>query len=89
MAWSDANESRVQILDLSDEIDAELSEEGGNICQAEGSLSVQPKRHEPYRPYSDGEAVKNEQPGGVEGGRYMEMTKISGEVRKTNRINEY
>ena len=38
--------------------------------QAEGSLSVQPYSHEPYRPDSDDEATENEQPGGAEGGRY-------------------
>ena len=38
----DANESRVHLLYLSDQIDAELSEEGGKIYQAERSLSVQP-----------------------------------------------
>ena len=43
MAESDASESSVvNLVDLSDQIDAELSEEGGNICQAEGSLSVGP-----------------------------------------------
>ena len=36
----DRESSVVNLVDLSDQIDAELSEEGGNICQAEGSLSV-------------------------------------------------
>ena len=47
MAESDASESSV-LVDLSDQIDAELSEEGGSICRAE-SVPVQPYRHEPYR----------------------------------------
>ena len=79
---------KVHLLDLSDQIDAELSEEGGNICQAEGSLSVQPKRHEPYCPDSDDcrKLTALAEPKLVD---IMEMTKTSGEVRKTNRINEY
>ena len=48
MAESDASESRVHLVDLSDQIDAELSGDGSNIYQAEGSLSVQPYKHEPY-----------------------------------------
>ena len=35
---------------MSDQIDAELSEEGGNICQAEGSLSVGPYNHKYISP---------------------------------------
>ena len=42
MAKSDVSESSVNLVDLSDQIDAKLSEEGGNIYQAEGSLSVGP-----------------------------------------------
>ena len=47
MAESDASESSV-LVDFSDQIGAELSEEGGSICRAE-SVPVQPYRHEPYR----------------------------------------
>ena len=32
----------MKVAYLSDQIDAKLSEEGGNICQAEGYLSVGP-----------------------------------------------
>ena len=80
MAESDASESSVvNLVDLSDQIDAELSEEGGNICQAEGSFSVGPyNRHKPslHKPYREG---RNEQPGGArlasraEGGRYGKL----------------
>ena len=70
MAESDASESSV-LVDLSDQIDAELSEECGNIhvCRAE-SVPVQPYRHEPYRLDSDEEATENDQQGGAEAGRY-------------------
>ena len=61
MAESDASESSV-LVDLSDQIDAELSEEGGSICRAE-SVPVQPYRYEPYRLDSDEEATENDQQG--------------------------
>ena len=61
MAESDASESSV-LVDLSDQIDAELSEEGGSICRAE-SVPVQPYRHERYRLDSDEEATENDQQG--------------------------
>ena len=72
MAESDASESSV-LVDLSDRIDAELSEAGDtdSICQAE-SVPVQPYRCEPYRLDSDEEATENDQPGGAEAGRYGE-----------------
>ena len=70
MAESDASESSA-LVDLSDQIDAELSEEGDSICQAE-SIPVQPYSHEPYRLDSDEEATENDQPGGAEAGRYGE-----------------
>ena len=38
------------LVDLSDQIDAELSQEGGNICQAEGSLSVGPYNRKDISP---------------------------------------
>ena len=60
MAESDAGVSSV-LVDLSDQIDAELSEEGDSICQAE-SVPVQPNRHQPYRLDSDEEATENDQP---------------------------
>ena len=67
MAESDASESSVlEDFNLSDQIDAELSEEGGSICQAE-SVPVQPYRHEPYRPDS-GEEPGPEEPGPEEPG---------------------
>ena len=51
MAESDASESSVvNLVDLSDQIDAELSQEGGNICQAEGSLSVGPYNRKDISP---------------------------------------
>ena len=61
-----------------DQIDAELSEEGGNIilCQAEGSLSVGPyNRKYMHKPYC---VSRNEQPGarlagGSEGGRFGKL----------------
>ena len=62
MTESDASESSVNLVDLSAQIDAELTDEGGSIFQAEGSLSVRMYRHEPYRPDSDEEAVDNEHP---------------------------
>ena len=43
VAESDASESSiVNKGDFRDQIDAELSQEGGNICHAAGSLSVGP-----------------------------------------------
>ena len=70
MAESDASESSItNLVDLSDQIDAVLSQEGGNMCQAEGSLSV--------GPYNRG--GRNEQPGGArlaggaEVGRYGKL----------------
>ena len=59
-------------LNLSDQIEAELSEEGGSICQAEsGPVQLQPYRHEPYRPDSDEEPgpeepTDNDQPAEAE-----------------------
>ena len=51
MAESDASKSRiVNLVDLSDHINAKLSEEGGNICQAKGSLSVGPYYRKDIRP---------------------------------------
>ena len=51
VAESDASESSVvYLVDLSDQIDAELSQEGGNICQAEGSLSVGPYNRKDISP---------------------------------------
>ena len=77
MAESDASESSVlEDLNLSDQIEAELSEEGGSICQAEsGPVQLQPYRHEPYSPDSDEEPgpeepTDNDQPAEAEGGRY-------------------
>ena len=77
MAESDASESSVlEDLNLSDQIEAELSEEGGSICQAEsGPVQLQPYRHEPYRPDSDEEPgpeepTDNDQPAEAEGCRY-------------------
>ena len=77
MAESGASESSiVNKGDLLDQIDAELSEEGGNICQAEGSLSVGPyNRKDMHKPYR---VSRNEQPGarlagGAEGGRYGKL----------------
>ena len=73
MAESDASESSaLEDFNLSDQIDAELSEAGGSICQDE-SVPVQPYRHEPYRPDSDEEPgpeepTDNDQP--AEAGRY-------------------
>ena len=74
MAESDASESSVlEDLNLSDQIEAELSEEGGRICQAEsGPVQLQPYRHEPYRPDSDEEPgpeepTDNDQPAEAEG----------------------
>ena len=60
MAESDASESSV-LVDLSDQIDAEMSEEGGSICRLR-VYRVQPYRHEPYRLHSDEEATENDQP---------------------------
>ncbi len=71
---------RVHLLDLSDQIDDELSEVGGNIYQAE-------ERSKPYR-----EAVENERLGvaGGAGGRYgkLKWPKFLAKWEKTNRINE-
>ena len=51
VAESDASESSVvNLVDLSDQMDAELSEQGGNICQAEGSLSVGPYNRKDISP---------------------------------------
>ena len=47
---SDVSEISVNLVDLSDQIDAKLSEEGGNICQAEGSLSVGPYNRKDISP---------------------------------------
>ena len=77
MAESDASEtSMLEDFNLSDQIDAELSEEGGSICQA-ASVPVQPYRHEPYRPDSDEEPgpeepTDNDQPAEAEGGRSIQ-----------------
>ena len=82
MAESDVSESSVNLVDLSDQIDAKLSEEGGNIFQAEGSLRVCPYNRKYisqaciYKPCREG---RNEQPGearlavGAEGGRYGKL----------------
>ena len=77
MAESDAGESSiVNKGDLSDQIDAELSEEGGNICQAEESVRVGPyNRKDMHKPYR---VSRNEQPGarlagGAESGRYGKL----------------
>ena len=90
MAESGASESSiVNKGDLSDQIDAELSEEGGNICQAEESLSVGPyNRKDMHKPYR---VSRNEQPARSRGWSIwkIEMTKTFGEVRKKPRINEY
>ena len=82
MAESDASESSV-LVDLSDQIDAELSEEVGSICRAE-SVPVQPYRHEPYRLDSDEEATENDQQGqgGAEAGRYGEESTNKKQVVK-------
>ena len=83
MAESDASESSV-LVDLSDQIDADLSEEGGSICRAE-SVPVQPYRHEPYRLDSDEEATENDQQGGAEAGRYGEESTNKKQVVKNTR----
>ena len=76
MAESDASEiSVVNLVDLSDQIDAELSQEGGGIAQCR---HLQPLRHKPslHKPYREG---RSEQPGGArlaggaEGGRYGKL----------------
>ena len=80
MAESDASESSV-LVDLSDQIDVELSEEGGSICRAE-SVPVQPYRHEPYRLDSDEEATENDQQSGAEASRYSEESTNKKQVVK-------
>ena len=82
MAESDASESSV-LVDLSDQIDAELSEEGGSICRAE-SVPVQPYRHEPYHLDRDEEATDDHQ-GGAEAGRYGEESTNKKQVVKNTR----
>ena len=85
MAESDASESSV-LVDLLDQIDAELSEEGGSICRAE-RVPVQPYRHEPYRLDSDEEATENDhQQGGAEAGRYGEESTNKKQVVKKNEV---
>ena len=89
MAESDAKESSVvNLVDLSDQFDAELSEEGGNICQAKGSLSVGLHNHKDISPA----CIRRSATRGRSRGWsiwMIEMTKTFDEVRKTNRINEY
>ena len=69
MAESDGSESSVvNLVDLSDQIDAELSQEGGNIFQTEGSLSVGPYNRKDISPACISHTTnegRNEQPGGA------------------------
>ena len=47
---SDVSESSVNLVDFSDQINAKLSEEGGNICQAEGWLTLGPYNRKDISP---------------------------------------
>ena len=92
--------SVVNLVDLSDQIDAELSQEGGNIilCQAEGSLSVGPYNRKDIRPPCISCTARNEtnswaerdsrvEPKVVDMEKKIEMTKTFGKVRK-NKQNQ-
>ena len=87
--------SVVNLVDLSDQIDAELSQ-GGNIilCQAEGSLSLGPYNRKDISPpcisctardetNSWAELYSRMEPRVVDMEKKIEMTKTFGEVRKS------
>ena len=81
----------VNLVDLSDQIYAELSE-GGNICQAEGSLSVGPYNRKDISPACISRTARAETKSRAEP-RVVDMENLNDQNfwrgEKKPRINEY